>query len=355
MLYAIPGCPVDNYDKDWIEKTLVWYEEKLGKTFIKNREYLIPANYKFKHLDFKSHEAIQYFIDFICSYLDLDPALVGFEIQWYEAIDDGEGLPDDFDVDAIEDADDEEPVQILIKEGKYIIEIGEDLLDDFDGAFYTLASQLTYISLTHKKVFTFYNALMINYAMVLLGFGVMSANIFVRTWQWHGLRYSAWATRGFGIINHRMYGYLFAFLIKYRNKPAEPWLQYLASDVVNFYNDAAEFLEENNSLLQLPIHAKDEQVFIEKSFHEGGAVRLITHVVNNKLEGSSVSFYENGMVWHELIYKNNVPYTVLSNHNPYDELVEKGTLLKGNGTLYIYNPDGNLNRIEEYRDGNRII
>ncbi len=356
MFYSIPECPVNNYDKEWIEKTLVWFEQKLGKEFIKNREYLIPVNYKFKYHNFNSHEAIQYFIDFICDYINLDTSLIEFSILFSE-ISEGDGLPDDFDVDAPENLIDDTPLLVLNDKGKFTVEIGEDMLDDFDGTFVSLVFQLTYIKLRYNKVLHFYNEYLINYAMVLMGFGIFSANIFVRTWQWGAARYSAWRVSSLGTLNHRIYGYLFALLVKYRKKENEPWLTYLIPDVTDFYIAASAFLDANYNacIPEIPSYAKDEEVFIEKYFYEGGGIYLIAHVINRKMEGLASFFHKNGFLCSERIYKNNIPYSVLSNHNRFDEPVEKGTLFEGNGTLYIYKDDGNLEEIETYKDGLKIL
>ena len=179
MLYTVSECPVNNYDKEWIEKALVWFETKLGKSFIKNKDYFVPSAYSFRHSDFNSHEAIQYFINFICNYIDFDSGLISFTILWNDLPGDDEGLPDDFDVNADYTSADDKTLPIINSEGKYVVEITEEMLSDFDGTFVSLVNQITYIHLYHKKIFTFYNLHMVNYAAVLLGFGLPNANAFV--------------------------------------------------------------------------------------------------------------------------------------------------------------------------------
>jgi outer membrane protein assembly factor BamB len=194
--------------------------------------------------------------------------------------------------------------------------------------------------------------------MVLYGFGILMANTFVRTEQWKGLRYAAWKVRRLGFLNHRMYGYMFALLLKYREEDEQPWQKYFCTDVDNFYRQASKFLDEQMEEGHYPIRSgvtiKDEEVFFEKYFYEGGGLQLIAHVIDKKYEGLATFYHQNGLLWSERIYKNGIPFTVLSNYNPFDEAVEKGTLFEGNGTLYIYKADGNLDVVETYKDGVKI-
>ncbi|MCK4560318.1 MAG: hypothetical protein KAV45_11075 [Calditrichia bacterium] len=61
--------------------------------------------------------------------------------------------------------------------------------------------------------------------------------------------------------------------------------------------------------------------------------------------------YESGNVWSERIYRNGVPWTVLSNFNEDGKPQEKGSLKDGNGTLYIYDEKGKLIEIITFDDG----
>ena len=64
-------------------------------------------------------------------------------------------------------------------------------------------------------------------------------------------------------------------------------------------------------------------------------------------------YHKNGNLWTEVIYKERKPYTVLSNYDSNGNPVEKGTLINGNGSRYIYDEEGNLRKIIEYRNGKK--
>jgi hypothetical protein len=353
MLYAIPGCPVDNYDKDWLEKALLWFEHKLGCDYIMNKKYLVPAYCKFQYPDFNTHEAIQYFIEYICDFISLDAGLISFELIW-----DNDKELDDFAENVLSNIANSSQTGVANTQ-RYGIYIFTKDINDFDITFNSIAYQLTYIKLEYQSVFNFPNKYMIDFAMLIEGFGILNTNNFVTSRQWHDYRYSAWHVKAYGSFNHRMYGYLLALLNEYRNGIDDKTLEtFLCSDAKAFYLQSKNFLAKEKELGHLTSLKgriiKDEEVFIQKQFYGNGGIRIISHVVDGKFEGRMIFFHQNGQLWSERLYKNNNSYTVFSNFNKYGDAVEKGTLSQGNGTLYIYNPDGSLDKIEEYFNGNKI-
>lgn len=64
--------------------------------------------------------------------------------------------------------------------------------------------------------------------------------------------------------------------------------------------------------------------------------------------------YPSGELWSVWIYKNGVPWTVISNYTVDGIKQEKGTLFEGTGTLYIYDKDGKLIQIKTYDKGHLI-
>ena len=89
-------------------------------------------------------------------------------------------------------------------------------------------------------------------------------------------------------------------------------------------------------------------------YHENGAISFVGYYTNGKLEGKATFYFNNNQIWTERVYRNGKPWTVLTNFNQYGEPREKGSLLKGNGTLYIYDENGKLLYIEIYKFGKRI-
>lgn len=93
---------------------------------------------------------------------------------------------------------------------------------------------------------------------------------------------------------------------------------------------------------------------MHKFFYENGKIKRITHYKDGKSHGMMLFYHQNGRLWSERIYRNEIPFTVVSNYNSYGNPVEKGTLKDGNGTSYIYHSNRSLLKIEEYNNQQKI-
>ncbi|HEY5405926.1 MAG TPA: hypothetical protein VIJ92_02520 [Ginsengibacter sp.] len=345
--------PVDDFDKDLIEKSLLWFENKLGPDYIRARKTLIPTNCDFQYNNANSDEAINYFIQYICNHLELNSSNVTYIIVENNKIVFSEGFATRED-----SAVNKETFMFRrLEDGNFLVTIYADSLKDFDMFFIQLAYNLTFLKFYSEGIFNFANGYMINFAMVLMGFGLLCSNISVRSNQWQGISHYGWQVVRFGFISQRMYGYILALLAEYKDE--DQWENYLCVDVLVHYKNAASFICKQSTEIDFLnehelIEVNDEEVFMSKSFYENGKLRTISHYKNKKYEGLMVFYHQNGKLWSERIYKNGISYNVLSNYNSDGVPVEKGTLKDGNGSLYIYNPNGTLLRIENYQNEKRI-
>lgn len=56
-----------------------------------------------------------------------------------------------------------------------------------------------------------------------------------------------------------------------------------------------------------------------------------------KYSGEYTFYYPNGKIWSKRIYKDGLPWSVLSNYDSDGKIQDKGTLMEGEGTLYAWN------------------
>lgn len=87
------------------------------------------------------------------------------------------------------------------------------------------------------------------------------------------------------------------------------------------------------------------------SYYDDGTVQQIEQYSNNELNGTFEYYHTNGQIWTQRIYKNGLPWTVISNFNRNGKKRPAGTLKNGSGTLKIYDRDDNLVRTEKYVEG----
>lgn len=92
---------------------------------------------------------------------------------------------------------------------------------------------------------------------------------------------------------------------------------------------------------------------LQQIYTEDGKRSFTGNYIHDLREGIIEVYHSNGMIWTTRIYKNDRPWTVLSNFNSGGEIMEKGTLKDGEGTVYLYDENGRLEFIETYSKGKR--
>ena len=349
MFFSKPKCPVEPFHKSWAENALRWFIHKLGKEKIVSQHYIVPGEESFHFSDLFTDEAVYYFKDYVCRKIGLDPSLVRIRFIHNEEL----VLSGDMYTKGLQEQYEQryEPGE----DGMYELGFFTSSREDFDNSFFQLVYTLCGIKLIHEGVFDFPNGHMFNLAMVLLGFGVIAANSYFRSVQWKNNTHQGWRMRKIGFINHPLYGYIFALLALYKGEKQPAWESYLCKDVKSQYLKAQQFLDTlpqtdlpfNLSARVIP----DEEVFFVEYFYENEALRQRTFLKQGLYEGLTVFYHSNGGLWSERIYRNGIPWTVLSNYDKYGASKEKGSLYEGDGSLYVYDNDGGLLHIEEYKNG----
>jgi len=64
--------------------------------------------------------------------------------------------------------------------------------------------------------------------------------------------------------------------------------------------------------------------------------------------------YPNGSLWSEVIYKNGIPWEVISNFDPNGNAQDKGSLKNGNGELFIYDETGKKEVVQYFKNGKYV-
>jgi len=344
-----PDCPVSPFDKDWIEKSFIWFENHLRNDFLKEHSFLLPTKEVFPFDKIQSGIEIEKIIEIICNHIEFDSSkidikiIVDDEVEFSEGIKSKNSVYDDF------------RKSLLNENGKYDLLVYSMYNDKMIRAIHYINRQLVYFKMRDENIFNFFNGHMNDMASLLYGLGIINGNSVILHDKWKGMSHYGWSVSRAGFMTQQMYGYTFALVSNIRNETNPSWVEFLSNDIKGYYKRALRYLQfesSKNIVLNknLRTQLNDEDVFIRKSYYKDGPINVISHLKDGKYEGLMTFYHKNGQLWSERIYKNGIPFTVLSNYDIDGNPIEKGDLKEGNGKLYIYNPDGTLNKIEEYKD-----
>ena len=86
-------------------------------------------------------------------------------------------------------------------------------------------------------------------------------------------------------------------------------------------------------------------------YYKNGKIESLTTYKNGNIDGTYKYYYDNGQLWAKRKYSNGKLLEVISNFDPNGKAREKGSLKNGNGTLIMYDDDGNQMEAKEYLNG----
>ena len=194
------------------------------------------------------------------------------------------------------------------------------------------------------------------------GGGIILSNAIVRYEKWRGLSHYGWRISGEGFLNQRMYAYTLALLDDFREEANPTWIRYLDRDVKVLFDRCKKYIESTTDRITflesdpaIPINEQPPPyLYLETIHYNDGSIQRESEMKNGLMDGSTRFYHSNGKFWAEWIYRNGIPYTVVSNFNSSGKPREKGNLKEGNGTLYNYNEKDDLIFIEYYENGKLV-
>lgn len=86
-------------------------------------------------------------------------------------------------------------------------------------------------------------------------------------------------------------------------------------------------------------------------YYANGIIQSISNYSDGKLDGDYKYFHDNGQLWTERVFLNGKLMEVKSNFNREGEPLFPGTIKNGNGTVVLYDEQGNLIKTILYENG----
>jgi hypothetical protein len=235
--------PVNEEEKEWIEKSFQWLLETFGKdTFLKHKTVL-PDGAFFPDKYNGSEEAVDLIVNRVCGYMDVNPSQIEvlflvdrqeltseplFGAQKYSG---AAGLYVSKDTE----------------ETRKKIFLNVSLFKNPTKLVGTIAHELGHVILLGgKKITTDHedHEYLTDLLTVFIGLGIFTANSAFQFSQWQDSRQQGWSVSRAGYMTEGMYGYSLAVYAWMRNERKPAWLKHLTMNVAHYMKQSLEYFEE---------------------------------------------------------------------------------------------------------------
>jgi hypothetical protein len=348
--------PVGDDEKKWIEDSLSWLYSPARKIKFKNFEFISTTNY-FPSENLKIEEVLVYKIfEKVKTHLLL-PDDLKCEVRLIDP--DTIPLPEGLHIKP----SNSDPMSFngYMEDGKFIIDVNSKYLSTPFYIVSKIAYSLTFYKLINdeslKKVNGFINEL----STLAFGFGVFQANSVIYHDQWQGTSHYGWKVGRRGFLSQEIVGYALALSAFIKEDLNQEWSKYLCRDVKAYFDRSVKYIKSNsdfyseykNKMMSNSdvLSLSPDYLYCKMEHYKSGKLRSESEMKNGVKDGITRYFYENGNVWAEWEYLDGMLWNVLFNHSSSGVPMEKGSIKDGTGTAYSYHENGELNFIQEFKDG----
>jgi antitoxin component YwqK of YwqJK toxin-antitoxin module len=115
-----------------------------------------------------------------------------------------------------------------------------------------------------------------------------------------------------------------------------------------------EWFNKDSMILESAFYVEGKLNGEGKKFYSNGQIDYIGRYVDSKRTGICKWFYENGQLEQEILYNNDLKIEIIGSYDKSGNKRDAGTLKNGNGTWIKYDVNGNIETIENYKNGIKI-
>ncbi len=238
-----PKCPVDIYDKTWIERQMRWLVQVLGVDRIQQTLIVTPTDDFFPERYDKEGDNAWYIFQQIAHHLQVD--INELELAILPRL-----------VDTTGTGFDERPIAITEEEKETkVVKIVGSLLESPMKMIATFAREFCRHILLTRNIITEETEgreKIIDLASILLGFGIFNANAAILETPPPNTIASWWTVGRVGELEGRVRGYALAIwaFLRDDNKPA--WRHHLRGDASHAFETGLKYLKKTNDTLCHP-------------------------------------------------------------------------------------------------------
>lgn len=126
--------------------------------------------------------------------------------------------------------------------------------------------------------------------------------------------------------------------------------------LANYETGEFTYYHDNGNVEKKGRYEKGNYIGEWKEYYENGNLKKAEfYNSNNELEGERKSFHENGKTYTTQLYSNGKLMEVIICKDENGNVLNKGTLVNGNGTLNVYYNNGTLNKVYTYKEGIMVV
>jgi hypothetical protein len=236
--------PLDEDQKEWIEKSFQWLFAEFGEEYFLKRKIVLPEASFFPDKYHGTEESVDIVVKRVCSYMDVNPDLVDVEF-----------LVDRDDTGAKHRLGGEENYSGAA--GLYFSKTSQEIrkkiainVSEFKNPtrlVATIAHELGHVILLGGGKISPDNKdheYLTDLLTVFLGLGIFTANSAFQFSQWRDHSHQGWSVSRSGYLSEEMFGYSLAAYAWMRGDVKPKWSHYLAINVGHYFKQSLRYFAE---------------------------------------------------------------------------------------------------------------
>ena len=229
-----PKCPVQPELKLWIERRMAWLTDRFGWSWLVEREIILPTDEHFPDPYAPTEDGARRMLDRLCGYMGV--AADSVDLCFWSEASPPEVRSEGGSVGCYGE-----------NEGRHVVVVEERCLLDPGMLAATLAHELAHailLSNGHLRGSEPDHEPLTDLFTVFQGFGVVTANSFLRDANSHYGTWEAWYVARFGYLGFDAFSYALALFAWTRQDDGKNWDQWLRADVRTFFRKSLAYLEK---------------------------------------------------------------------------------------------------------------
>lgn len=244
MFWGTPKLPLDEAQKEWIEKSLQWLLKEFGEDYFLKHQTILPEQSFFPDKYQGTEECVSKLVERVCSYMDVNPKLV--EVDFFFDRDEtaakhrlgGEeqhsGAAGLYFTKTSHEA--RKKIAINVSEFKNPTKLVATIAHELGHVILLGGGKMSPDDKGHEYV--------TDLITVFLGLGIFTANSAFQFSQWRDHSHQGWNASRMGYLSEEMFAYSLAASAWMRGDTNPKWSSHLAMNVGHYFKQSLKYLNK---------------------------------------------------------------------------------------------------------------